>query len=107
MDAFRLGALYTQAATWMDGPLAALVNEGGGLTLGGLMMVALAFSLLTWGMAMMLISQWRTQLPVMEEASFLRLMPAVMLTLIAIPIFFWLVRLAGPSAQTAQASWCC
>ena len=104
MDTFQIGALFTKAAAWLDGPLVVLVNTNGGLSFGGLLFVTLAFALLTWGMAMMLLSQWRAQLPVMEEASYLRLMPAILLTLIAMPIFFWLVRLAGPSAQAAQAT---
>ena len=35
MEQFRLGTLYTQAAAWMDGPLATLVNEGWGPGTGG------------------------------------------------------------------------
>ncbi len=103
MAAYNLGSAYNRAAEWMTGPLSALIAPTGGLTFGGVLIAAVAFSLLTWAVAMSLIGQWRAQLPVMEEMVPARFLVAVVATLSLVVVLFWLTRLAGPGLAAAGA----
>ena len=103
MAAYNLGSAYNRTADWMTGPFTILIAPSGGLTYSGVLIAAVAFSLLIWIVAMTLVNQWRAQLPVMEEILPTRFLVAVVATLSLVVVLFWLTRLAGPELAEAGA----
>ena len=102
MAQFNLGSVYNDVASWMTGPLSALISDQGGMTFAGVFVSAFGFSLFAWAIAMMLVSQWRAQVPVMEEVEPYRFLIAVVLSLVLIVMTFWMTRLAGEGSANAQ-----
>lgn len=95
MSQFQLGSVYTEVAAWLEGPLNGLVSSTGGLSFGGVLAATLGTSLFAWAIAMMLVGQWRAQLPVMEELVPIRFAAAIVVTILLISVLFWIARMSG------------
>ena len=104
MADYRLGQSYNTTVATLDGLLSPLIDTGvGSLTLGGILTCAFGFAFLAWAIAMTLVSQWRTQLPVLEVVEPLRFFTAFVITLTLLSILFWLGRQAGDGVRDAGA----
>ena len=103
MSQFQLGSLYTEVASWLQGPLNGLISSDGGLSFGGVLMATLGTSLFAWAIAMMLVGQWRAQLPVMEELVPIRFAFAIVVTIVLIAVLFWAARLGGAGLSNTGA----